>query len=97
MRTSLETRFSEFEKIQFQKRLNENVRKKTSYDAEMEQRFVFAFVVVITLFDIAFCAGYNCSIINVNITSSSHSATITWDTTPDCDKEGSIVVACYCN
>ena len=93
----MRNKFQWIREITVSKKIEWKCEEKTSYDAEMEQRFVFAFVVVITLFDIAFCAGYNCSIINVNITSSSHSATITWDTTPDCDKEGSIVVACFCN
>ena len=62
---------------------------RQSNAAKMEKSLVI-FVICLPLFDVVTSAWYNCSIINVNITSESNSATITWDTTPDCDKEGSI-------
>ena len=47
----------------------------------------------LTLFIVSSVAGFNCSVDNIIVDPGANSATISWDTTPDCDKV--ILTACH--
>ena len=54
--------------------------------AGMARILVGLLILLVTRPDEAEAASYNCAIENITVVAESNSATVTWDTSADCDK-----------
>ena len=52
----------------------------------MARVLVGLLILLVTRPDGAEAASYNCAIENITVVTESNSATVTWDTSPDCEK-----------